>query len=124
MASLFGLFSIPDPLNAAASPSELKKRLDWGEPALTIIDIRSRRDFNHSHIMGAVSIPEADLMKGVSSLEFERDIYIYGDTDEQATAAAESLRKAGYQSVAELRGGLPAWSAIKGAVETGRLAVA
>lgn len=124
MATIFGLFSIPDALNATASPSELKKRLDWGEPALTIIDIRSRRDFNDSHIMGAVSIPEADLMKGVASLEFERDIYIYGDTDEQSTAAAESLREAGYQSVAELRGGLPAWGAINGAVETGRLVVA
>ncbi|MEL6355175.1 MAG: rhodanese-like domain-containing protein [Cyanobacteria bacterium J06627_28] len=111
-------------MTSAASPSDLKRRLDWGEPALTIIDIRSRRDFNESHIMGAVSIPEAGLIKGVSSLEFERDIYIYGDSDEQATAAVASLREAGYKSVAELRGGVPAWSAIKGAVETGRLAVA
>ena len=74
--------------------------------------------------MGAVSIPYSDLMKGVSSLELERDIYIYGDSDEQSTAAVASLREAGYQSVAELTGGLPAWSAIKGAVETGRLVAA
>jgi len=124
MAKIFGLFSIPDSLNAAASPSDLKRRLDWGEPALTIIDIRDRSDFNESHIMGAVSIPYADLMKGVSSLEFERDIYIYGDSDEQANAAVDSLRQAGYISVAEISGGLPAWRAIKGAVETGRLVAA
>lgn len=124
MAKVFGLFSIPEALSAAASPSDLKRRLDWGEPALTIIDVRNRSDFNESHIMGAVSIPEADLMKGVSTLEVERDIYIYADSDEQATAAVAKLRDAGYKSVAELKGGLPAWRAIKGAVETGRLVIA
>ena len=119
MPKIFGLFSIPDSLKSAASPSELKKRLDWGEPALTIIDIRSRVAFNESHITGAVSIPDAVLVESVSaSLELERDIYVYGDNDEQSSEAAHRLREAGYQSVAELKGGLPAWKAIKGSVET------
>ena len=121
MPKLFGLFSTPDPLKSAASPSDLKKRLDWGEPALTIIDIRSRAAFVESHITGAASIPDAVLVESISaSLEMERDIYIYGDNDEQSSGAAQRLRDAGYQSVAELRGGLPAWKAIKGAIETSR----
>lgn len=119
MPKIFGLFSIPDSLKSAASPSELKKRLDWGEPALTIVDIRSRKAFNESHITGAASIPNAVLVESVStSLELERDIYVYGDNDEESSAAAHRLREVGYQSVAELKGGLPAWKAIKGAVET------
>ncbi|NJM97279.1 MAG: rhodanese-like domain-containing protein [Phormidesmis sp. RL_2_1] len=125
MPKIFGLFSIPDPLKSAASPSDLKKRLDWGEPALTIVDIRSRAAFNESHITGAASIPDAVLVEGVSaSLELERDIYVYGDNDEQSSAAAHRLREAGYQSVAELRGGLPAWKAIKGSVETSGMSAA
>lgn len=125
MPKLFGLFSIPEPLKSAASPSELKRRLDWGEPALTIIDVRSRAAFNESHITGAASIPDEVLVESVStSLELDRDIYVYGASDEQSSEAALRLRKAGYQSVAELKGGLPAWKAIKGAVESTCVAVA
>lgn len=125
MLKIFGLFSTPDSLKSAASPSELKKRLDWGEPALTIIDIRSRETFNKSHITGAASIPDAVLVETVSaSLELERDIYVYGNSDEQSSEAVHRLREAGYQSVADLKGGLPAWKAIKGAVETSRGTVA
>ncbi len=122
MLKLFGLFSSSRPLNPIAFPSELKKRLDWGEPALTIIDIRSRKTFGKSHITGAASIPNVVLVETVSaSLELERDIYVYGDNDEQSSEAAHRLREAGYRSVAELKGGLPAWKAIKGSVETSRV---
>lgn len=115
------LFSTAAPLRSAAAPFELKKRLDWGEPALTIIDIRSRAVFNKSHITGAASIPDVVLIETVSaSLELERDIYVYGTDDEQSSLAANRLREAGYQSVAELTGGLSAWRAIEGAVETSR----
>ena len=125
MAKIFGLFSIPDDLQPTASPSELKNRLDWGEPALTIIDVRSREAFLEAHIMGAIAIPESVLVERVSlSLELERDIYVYGNNDEQSLAAADKLRAAGYTNVAELKGGLPAWKAIKGAIEATRLVAA
>lgn len=44
-----------------------------------------------------------------ASLEFIRDIYVYGETDEQTAEAASKLRAAGYQNIAELVGGLAAW---------------
>ena len=125
MFKLFGLFSSSTPLTSTASPSELKKRLDWGEPALTIIDIRSRKAFEESHITGAASIPDAVLVESVSTnLELKRDIYVYGSNDRQSLEAALRLRAAGYQSVADLKGGLPAWKAIGGSVETSRVTTA
>ena len=118
------IFSIPGPLGIQASISDLKKRLDWGEPALTIVDIRSRTEFNSRRIMGAVSIPADELVDQVSkNLELSRDIYIYGHSDEQALEAVHQLRDAGYTSVAALKGGLGAWKAMRGSVE-GLLAVA
>ena len=114
---------IPEPLKAKSLVYDLKKRLDWGEPALTIIDIRDREAFNNSHISGAVSLPMNELVSRVSNnLELERDIYIYGSTDEQTADAADQLRTAGYQNVAELRGGLAAWKANNFPIE-GNLAV-
>ena len=112
MSNFFSIIPIPDPLKAQSLVYDLKKRLDWGEPALTIIDIRDREAFNISHISGAVSLPMNELVnRALINLEPSRDLYVYGSTDEQVAEAAAQLRTAGYQNVSELRGGLAAWKA-------------
>jgi rhodanese-related sulfurtransferase len=104
---------IPKPIEDRSSVASLKERLDWGEPALTIVDIRDRHAFNAAHIMGAVSIPMNELVaRAIANLELIRDIYVYGETNEQTAKAASNLRAAGYKNVAELVGGLAAWKAI------------
>lgn len=96
----------------------LKNRLDWGEPALTIVDVRDRNAFNASHIMGAIVMPMNELVTTArASLELIRDIYVYGETDEQTAEAASKLRDAGYQCIAELTGGLAAWNMAKYPIE-------
>jgi rhodanese-related sulfurtransferase len=106
------LIPIPAPLKANSRVQDLKKRLDWGEPALTIIDVRNSGAFNTSHITGAVSIPLNQLVEqALVNLELVRDIYVYGSSDEETTTAAALLQEAGYQNVAELLGGLAAWKA-------------
>jgi rhodanese-related sulfurtransferase len=93
-----------------ASVAALKERLDWGEPALTIIDVSDRDTFNACHIMGAIAMPLEELVsRARAALETNRDIYVYGPTEEQTAAAASQLRAAGYQNIAELMGGLVAW---------------
>lgn len=100
-------------LKTKSTPQNLKQRLDWGEPALTIIDARERNAFNISHIMGAISLPEAELVERVAkNLELTRDIYVYNSTDQQTSKTATLLRKAGYQHVWEISGGLAAWKAL------------
>ena len=104
------IIPIPEPLKEKSRVYDLKERLDWGEPALTIIDIRDRDEFNDSHITGAVSLPMSQLVSGaLNNFELDRDIYIYGDTDEDTSNAVEQLRTNGYKNVAELLGGLAAW---------------
>lgn len=106
------MISIPKPLEEQSRIYDLKKRLDWGKAALTIIDVRNRDTFNKSHITGSVSLPLNQLLNGVlSNFEPDRDIYFYGQTDEETTVAANTLRDVGYVNVAELLGGLPAWKA-------------
>ncbi|MDC0834693.1 hypothetical protein CKA32_003285 [Geitlerinema sp. FC II] len=105
---------IPTPasLKSKSSAHDLKSRLDWGEPALTIIDVRDRTTFNACHIQGAISLTQAELVdRALANLELMRDIYIYGATDDETAEAASMLREAGYQNVAELAGGLAGWQA-------------
>lgn len=106
------MFTIPAPLKCTSRVYDLKERLDWGEPALTIIDVRSREDFNTSHITGAVSLPTDQLVaRALANLELVRDIYVYGSSDEETATAAALLKEAGYENIAELAGGLSAWKA-------------
>ncbi len=110
MAKRFQFISVPEAIQDCSDVYALKNRLDWGEPALTIVDVRERNAFNTSHIMGAISMPITELVvRARASLELIRDIYVYGETDEQTTEAASQLREAGYRNIAELIGGLTAW---------------
>lgn len=108
----------PPGFKPQSSAHDLKSRLEWGEPALTILDIRDRAAFNQGHILGAMAMPLDTLVdRAASSLDKVRDIYVYGETDGETAQAASLLRSAGFVNVAELQGGLTAWKAIAGSTE-------
>ncbi len=109
---------VPTDFDAVSSPSDLKARLDWGEPALSILDVRDRLEFNKERITGAMPMPTDKLVEmAKTSFEPSRDLFVYGDSDEQATEAATQLQSAGFKKVSVIRGGLPAWKAIDGPIE-------
>lgn len=114
MAIFSNFIPIPEPIQNKFSVSTLKKRLDWGEPALTIIDVRPRELFNIVHVRGSIPMPMDEPNNlTLASLELSRDIYIYAETNEQTAVAANELRQAGYQNISELIGGLHAWKKAK-----------
>lgn len=115
---LSNIAPIPEDFHPQATPHELKSRLDWGEPALTILDTRDRSAFNERRIQGAISVPMATLQQRADSIaETRRDIYVYGGSESETSEAANLLRQLGYQRIAELKGGLDAWEAAGGSVE-------
>lgn len=102
----------------AIEASVIKKRLEQGEPALTIIDVRDRAAFNAGRITGAISIPAAELVeKAQAALEYNRDIYLYGDSDVAASESANLLQAAGFLNVAAIKGGFDAWRSTGAPVE-------
>ncbi len=108
----------PDLTGKKAAPNELLSRLNWGEPGLTIVDVRSREAFNNERITGAVPMPMGQIPDSEEPLlEYERDLYIYSDSPENATEAANRFRQAGFKHVAEIEGGLDAWKKIGGPTE-------
>jgi len=108
----------PPGLHAQSTAHELKSRLDWGEPALTILDVRDREAFNARHILGAQSMElEMLVERAQTTLEPNRDIYVYGADDAQTAQAAQLLRNAGFTRVSELKGGLYAYEDIHGSIE-------
>jgi rhodanese-related sulfurtransferase len=109
---------VPSDFHSHANAHELKSRLTLGEPALTIFDTRDRDSFQSCRITGAMQLSLEGLQNGEQpSVAPNRDIYIYGATDDEAATAANLIRGMGFTRVAELRGGLDDWRSIGGAVE-------
>ena len=108
----------PSGLKSESAAYDLKSRLEWGEPALTILDVRDREMYNKGRITGAIPMPMEDIVElAKDSLESERDIYVYGESDGQAGEAAQALRGAGFVNVAQIMGGLTAWREVAGPTE-------
>lgn len=108
----------PPAFHSQANAYELKSRLQWGEPGLTILDVREHEAFNQMRIMGAISMPMDQLPNWANfSIPANRDVYVYGDNDEQTASAARLLREAGFTHVAELKGGISGWREISGSME-------
>jgi rhodanese-related sulfurtransferase len=115
--ALGNLTPTPVILQEESTAHDLKKRLEWAEPALSILDIRDRAAFNQGHITGAMSMPMEQIDEMKSTLQPDRDIYIYAESDERAHEASEMLRAAGFKAVTHIMGGLDAWHEIGGPTE-------
>ncbi|AVH72182.1 rhodanese domain-containing protein [Nostoc sp. 'Lobaria pulmonaria (5183) cyanobiont'] len=113
-----GVIPPQPPIEAQTDAHVLKTRLEWGEPAFTILDVRDRPTYNQGHIMGAMPMPADELVeRAVPSLDKSRDIYVYGANEEESAQAAQQLRSNGFEHVSQLKGGLAAWKAIGGPTE-------
>ena len=113
-----GIIPPQPPIESQSEAHVLKTRLEWGEPAFTILDVRDRNTFNEGHIMGAMPMPVDELVeRAVASLAKSRDIYVYGANEEETAQAAQQLRSNGFEHVSQLKGGLAAWKEIGGPTE-------
>lgn len=111
---------VPPPQQTPVTSAQaLKERLDWGEPALTILDARDRESFLEEHITGAMLL--SDVENALADMSANRDIYVYGESDEQITKAIDKISQAGIEEISQLKGGLSEWKAIAGPTE-GRVA--
>jgi rhodanese-related sulfurtransferase len=86
-----------------------------------LLDLRSPAAVQEGHIPGAVGVPAATLATRQKLFPTERRVpmVFYSDRDEDARRAVQQLRDWGYRSVAIYPGGLAAWQARGGEVETG-----
>ena len=79
-----------------------------------IVDVRDPNDFSQGHIVNSMNIPFAALARRIDELEKfkEKPLVIACKMGQQSGAAGTMLRKAGFQNVARLRGGLTEWRSL------------
>lgn len=76
-----------------------------------VIDVRDADAYAKGHILGAKSVPLADLARRAGDLEKHKSkaVIVSCQTGDRSAAAAATLRQNGFSRVHPLNGGFAAW---------------
>ncbi len=76
-----------------------------------ILDIRTAADYKSGHIKGAKNIPLSDFATSVDGLTGDKSkpVLVYCNSGNTVTRAIKLLKKAGFETVNNLEGGIAAW---------------
>lgn len=89
------------------SNNELKAKikLSFG----TIIDVRTKEQFEENHIDGAISIPLDELEDNLDKLDKKEEINVICNTGDKSKKAAEILENNGFEMVSIVLPGMKEW---------------
>jgi len=91
------------------SPQQLVNLVN--KDGAVVVDVREPKEFAAGHIVAAVNIPHGTLPSRVSEIEKFKDkpVALVCKMGQHAGAAGTVLRKAGFQNVMRLSGGMIEW---------------
>ncbi len=78
---------------------------------ILVLDVRTPADYKKGHIKGAKNVPLSDLATSVDKLadDKSRPILVYCNSGTTVVRAIKLLKKAGFENVNNLEGGIAAW---------------
>src|SRR5207253_1342176 len=101
----------PAVVTPAATPvvsvAEAKEMLDRGQARL--IDVREVWEWVTARIPGAILIPMGEIPQRMSEIPKDHPVIIHCATGQRSAAVTDALRRAGYERVFNLAGGIVAW---------------
>ncbi len=87
---------------------ELKRRIDAGEEVY-ILDVREPWEYKIAQIGGKL-IPQNEVPQRLAEIDREREVIVHCQAGVRSQRIAEFLKQQGYPRVANLAGGIRAWS--------------
>ncbi len=102
LSRLFGRPQVPE-----VNPTEAYERQQAGA---LIVDVREPDEWNAGHIPGARLIPLGQLPQRLNELDPAREIVLVCRSGNRSAQATVLLQRAGFTRVANLAGGMIAWS--------------
>ncbi len=80
-----------------------------------VVDIRKKEEFRTGHLPEAINIPAANIESRIGELEpyKSKPVILVCKAGTSAGAAGASLRKAGFENVSRLKGGIMEWQSNK-----------
>jgi hydroxyacylglutathione hydrolase len=96
---------------------DLAKLLDAG--AATVVDVRSRAEWETGHIPGVVNIPAGEIADRAGELPTRRPLVVHCQGGTRSAIAASLLDARGFSEVLDMPGGFPEWENAGLAVASG-----
>jgi len=92
------------------SPS-MAIRLMNNDSETLVLDVRTEADFKNGHIKGAKNMPLSDIAGSIEKMSENKKqpILVYCNSGNTVTRAIKLLKKAGFEKVNNLEGGIAAW---------------
>jgi sulfur-carrier protein adenylyltransferase/sulfurtransferase len=90
------------------SVKDLKRRMDAGEN-LFVLDVREPFEYKIANI-GGMLIPQGEVPQRLAEIDRDREIIVQCKSGGRSQRIAEFLKQSGYPRVANLSGGILAWS--------------
>jgi len=90
------------------NPKEFKDYLVGNE--VTLVDVREQWEFDICQIKGAILIPLGEIAKSYANLNKDSKIALYCHSGIRSMHVADLLLSKGFQSLANLQGGIDAWA--------------
>ena len=91
------------------SATELKNKIQQGNTVF-LLDVREPHEFQYASIVNSVLIPLNQIPQRLGELDPKRDIVVICHHGMRSQQAANYLERSGFNMIANLKGGIDAWS--------------
>lgn len=91
------------------STSELKEVYLPSKKGKYFVDVRTKAEFSGQSIPGFVNIPLQTLSNHLSRIPKEKEVVVICQSGMRSSVACKILKKAGYEKVTNVRGGMNHW---------------
>ncbi len=93
------------------SPREVASRLRQRPPSILLLDVREPDERQYARIDPSLHVPMSDVPRHLPRIPRDRTIVVYCHHGSRSALVAGYLESIGYESIANLSGGIDAWSA-------------
>ncbi len=110
-AAVWLLFDVFSRGNGKTSVTPISATLLMNKENAVPLDIRNAEEFSQGHLPGAINMPLSDIEKRVQELEKYKNkpLILYCAYGNRSEGALSRLKKAGFEKLYNLRGGLAEW---------------
>ena len=127
LAAVSGTWLLVELIRSSGDKSQLspvEATLQMNREDAIVIDVRAQGEFEQGHIPNARHIPVADLARRTNELEKfkNRPLILCCASGARSNAALSGLRKAGFEKLYNLRGGMYEWEKAGQPVSRGKKA--
>ncbi|MEK7296816.1 MAG: rhodanese-like domain-containing protein, partial [Planctomycetota bacterium] len=92
------------------SPKEAKE-LMGNENGVFLLDVRTKEEYNESHIKTAHLIPVQELEQNIERIPKDRNVVVYCASGKRSAKACGILKNKGLKSLYNIEGGIRQWMA-------------